>query len=45
MNTFDDIQIEDSSSFDFYEASYDGLFDEEDDEKTFNDFLNGNSDF
>lgn len=46
MNHFDDYQIEDLSNFDFNEASYDGLFDEEDnDDKTFNAFLNSNYDY
>ena len=46
MNSFDDYQIEDLSGFDFAEASYDGLFDEEEnDDKTFQAFLNSNWDF
>jgi hypothetical protein len=46
MNTFDDFQIEESDGFDFAEASYDGLFDEvEDEEKSFNSFLNSNYDY
>lgn len=47
MNAFDDFQIEDSANFELIEASYDSLFDEEedDDDKTFNAFLNSNFDF
>lgn len=46
MNSFDDYQIEDLSGFDFAEASYDGFFEEEEnDEKTFQAFLNSNWDF
>jgi len=45
MESFDDIQIEDFSSFDFVEEMNDGIFDEEDDEKTFDAFLNSNFDF
>jgi hypothetical protein len=45
MNCFDDIQIEDLSSFDFVEELNDGLFDEVDDDKSFQAFLNSNWDF
>jgi len=45
MDSFDDIQIEDFSSFDFVEEMNEGLFDEIEDEKTFNSFLNSNFDF
>ena len=45
MDSFDDIQIEDFSSFDFVEEMNEGIFDDEDDEKTFNAFLNSNWDF
>ena len=45
MDSFDDIQIEDFSSFDLVEEMNEGLFDEIDDEKTFNAFLNSNFDF
>lgn len=45
MDSFDDIQIEDFSSFDFVEEMNEGIFDSEDDEKTFNAFLNSNWDF
>lgn len=46
MNDFDDFQIEESTGFDFAEASCDGLFDEvEDEDKSFNSFLNSNYDY
>jgi len=45
MESFDDIQIEDFSSFDFVEEMNEGIFDEKDDEKTFDAFLNSNFDF
>lgn len=46
MTSFDDFQIEESAGFDFAEAYYDGLFEEEDsDDKSFNTFLNSNHDF
>lgn len=45
MDWFDDTQIEEFSSFDFVEEMNEGLFDEVNDEKSFNDFLNSNSDF
>jgi hypothetical protein len=46
MDSFDDIQIEESVGFDFAEACYDGLFDEEENNsKTFDAFLNSNYDY
>jgi hypothetical protein len=45
MDRFDDIQIEEFSSFDFVEEMNESLFDENEDEKTFNAFLNSNFDF
>jgi hypothetical protein len=46
MDCFDDIQIEEFSSFDFVEKNNDNLFeDEEVDEKTLNQLLNSNVDF
>ena len=45
MDDFDDFQIEEISGFDFAEASFDGLFDEDDEDKTFNSFLKGNYDY
>jgi Mn-containing catalase len=45
MDSFDDIQIEEFSHFDFVEEMNEGLFDEEDNDKSFNQFLNSNFDF
>ena len=46
MDSFDDIQIEESVGFDFAEQSYDGLCDEEENNsKTFDAFLNSNYDY
>lgn len=45
MDCFDDIQIEDSSHFDFVEEMSEGLFDEDEEEKTFDDYLNSNYDY
>jgi hypothetical protein len=45
MDHFDDVQIEEFSSFDFVEEMNEGLFDEEEDEKSFNAFLKSNLDF
>lgn len=45
MDDFDDFQIEEISGFDFAETSFDGLLDEDDEDKTFNSFLNSNYDY
>ena len=45
MDSFDDIQIEDFSAFDFVEEMNEGLFEEEENDKSFNAFLNSNIDF
>jgi Mn-containing catalase len=45
MDSFDDIQIEEFSHFDFVEEMNEDLFDEKEDEKSFNAFLNSNWDF
>jgi len=47
MDSFDDIQIEDFSSFDFVEEMNEGIFEaeEEDDDKSFNTLLNSKIDF
>ena len=46
MDDYDDVQIEEFSSFDFVEEMNEGLFDEDDnDDKTFNSFLNSNYDY
>lgn len=44
MDDFDDFQIEEISGFDFAEASFDGLF-EEDDEQPFNSLSKSNYDY
>lgn len=45
MDWFDDIQIEDFSSQDFAEDSYDEMFADEAEEKFFSSNLNSNYDF
>lgn len=45
MDHFDDLQIEEFSHFDFVEEMNECLFDEQEDEKTFNALLNSNVDF
>ncbi len=45
MDSFDDLQIEEFSHFDFVEEMSEGLFDEKDDDKSFQAFLNSNWDF
>jgi hypothetical protein len=45
MDCFDDLQIEEFSSFDFVEEMNEPLFEEEDNDKSFNAFLNSNFDF
>ena len=45
MDCFDDIQIEEFSSFDFVEEMNEGLFDEKEDNKSFDAFLKSNFDF
>ena len=44
MDHFDDIQIEEFSSFDFVEEMSEGLFEETDNDKSFQSFLNSNWD-
>lgn len=44
MDCFDDIQTEEMTFFDFVEEMNEGLSDDED-EKSFNDFLKSNLDF
>lgn len=44
MDCFDDIQIEEFSSFDFVDEMNEFLLDEEDDDKSFQKFLNSNTD-
>ena len=45
MDHFDDVQIEEFSSFDFVEEMNEGLFEEEENDKSFNAFLKSNLDF
>lgn len=45
MDDFDDIQIEEFSSFDFVEEMNEGFFDEDEDNKSFDKLLNSNFDF
>ena len=45
MDSFDDLQIEEFSSFDFVEEMNEGLFEEEDNDKSFDAFLKSNWDF
>ena len=45
MDHFDDIQIEEFCFFDFVEEMNECLFDEDEDNKTFNSFLNSNTDY
>jgi len=45
MDSFDDIQIEDLSSFDLVEEMNEGLFEEEKSDKSFNSYLNSNYDY
>ena len=50
MDCFDDIQIEEFSSFDFVEEMNEGLFDEDEDGKqsskfNLNEYINGNYDY
>ena len=44
MDHYDDIQVEEVCNFDFVEEMNQGLFDEDEDDKTFNSFLNSNND-
>jgi hypothetical protein len=44
MDHYDDIQVEEFSHFDFVEEMNEGLFDEDEEDKTFNSFLNSNND-
>ena len=45
MDWFDDNQIEEFSSFDFVEEMNESLFDENEDDKSFDKLLNSNIDF
>ena len=43
MDHFDDVQVEELENFDF--CCEDDLFDDDKDDKTFNSFLNSNTDY
>lgn len=45
MDDYDDLQVEEFSNFDFVEEMNEGLFEEDEDDKTFNSFLNSNTDY
>lgn len=45
MDDFDDLSIEEFSHFDFVEEMNEGLFDEDEDQKSFNNYLNSNTDY
>jgi len=46
MDDFDDLSVEEFSTFDFVEEMNEGLFDEEEDtKKTFDTYLNSNIDY
>jgi hypothetical protein len=46
MDHFDDVQVEEFSSFDFVEEMNEGLFDEEENsDKSFNSFLKSKYDY
>jgi hypothetical protein len=45
MDDFDDLSVEEFSSFDFVEEMNEGLFEEEDNSKSFNNYLNSNTDY
>ena len=44
MDDYDDLQVEEVCNFDFVEEMNQGLFDEDEEDKTFNSFLNSNND-
>jgi hypothetical protein len=45
MDDYDDLQVEEFSNFDFVEEMNEGLFDDDNDDKTFNSYLNSNTDY
>ena len=45
MDHFDDIQVEEFSTFDFVEEMNEGLFEEEDNKKSFDTYLNSTTDY
>jgi hypothetical protein len=45
MDDFDDLSVEEFSTFDFVEEMNEGLFDEDKDSKSFDKYLNSNYDY
>lgn len=45
MDDFDDFEVEETSGFDFAEASFDGFFEKDDQDQSFNSFLKSNYDY
>jgi len=45
MDTFDDLSIEEISYFDFVEEMSEDLFEEEEDQKSFNTYFNSKTDY
>jgi hypothetical protein len=45
MDDFDDLSVEEFSTFDFVEEMNEGLFDEDKDQKSFDTYLNSNYDY
>jgi hypothetical protein len=45
MDDFDDLSIEEFSHFDFVEEMNECLFEEDEDQKTFNNYINSNIDY
>jgi hypothetical protein len=45
MNDFDDLSIEEFSTFDFVTEISEDLFDEEEDQKSFDNYINSNIDY
>ena len=45
MDDFDDLSVEEFSTFDFVEEMNEGLFDEDKDSKSFDTYLNSNYDY
>jgi hypothetical protein len=45
MDDYDDLQVEEVCNFDFVEEMGECLFDDDKDDKTFNSFLNSNTDY
>jgi hypothetical protein len=45
MDNFDDLSVEEFSTFDFVEEMNEGLFEEEENQKSFDTYLNSNTDY